>query len=206
MRVYNNGAQTEWVFGQRAQNDHDFTVSSLISGNYFEKMRLNMAGQLKLGDGNFFGYKEGTWTPEMFRFFLTTGLPDTGSPVTNTLSEGFWTRIGRNVTLTFRINFNYPIGNAGGFCIPMTSLISQGLAPRDWASTIANHYDFTGVSASPWTELAGYSKPYSFALQVKPNTFNDKAIFVYSGPLRYEGVNNFFISNQTISGTITYPV
>lgn len=206
MRVYNNGNQTEWVFGQRSNTDHHFTISSKVNTTVTPVARFNTSGQLKLGNGNFFGYSEGTWTPNMFRFFLTTGLPDTGSPVNNNFSQGFWTRIGRNVTLTFMIKFEYSIGNAGGFCIPMDSLISQGLAPRDWSSTIAEHYDFTGVSAPPWTELGGYSKPYTFALEVKPNTFNDKAIFVYSGMYRYEGINNFYISNQKIGGTITYQI
>jgi hypothetical protein len=51
-------------------------------------------------------YEEGTWTP------IIVGSTTQGT-ATYTLQEGFYTRIGRNVTATFRLNFSTLASGAG---------------------------------------------------------------------------------------------
>jgi hypothetical protein len=201
MRVYNNGAQTEWVFGQRAQNDHDFTVTSLVSGNYFEKMRLNMAGQLKIGNGNFFNYEEGTWTPT---------AESTAFPVafTYTIQSGSYVRIGKQVTIQFKLLFDYG-GSLGGFLlikgIPAHIAMPGGSnpSPRNNEVTCEVFDGEWGGLARPWNATLwrdGYM-PAAPALTMDGRTITIGAYRPNYTPAAFLITG---AQNQNMWGTLTY--
>lgn len=147
MRVYNGGANTEWVFGQRSGSDHDFTITSKVSNTFSEKMRLNTAGELKLGNGAFFGYAEGTFLPTFGAFG--------GSPtVVYTTRVGKFVRVGKQVTCTIALSLEYV---SGGGTILLTDLIPYGTPEMN---------PVINISPSP-SLIPSFGKPY-FAMVHQP--------------------------------------
>lgn len=197
MRVYNNGAQTEWKFGQRSVSDHDFTVSSFISGNYYEKMRLNTAGQLKLGSGAFFSYDEGTWTPT----FEASDMA--GLSVTYSAQSGWYRRIGKQVTIGFKLLYNYTY--FGGVSYAFIKGLPSGL--RQELQEEVTQVTFRGT-------FSGITNPYYVTLW--RNGYNLSGVNTFDGLTFTVGAYNSgnYItgalvggtpqSNQQVWSTITY--
>lgn len=50
--VYNGGAFSEWLFGQKSSTSHDFTFSQLISGNETDRLTITTNGYLGVGTTN----------------------------------------------------------------------------------------------------------------------------------------------------------
>ncbi len=66
--------------------------------------------QLKIGDGNYFQYKYGTWTPVMWANYGGTdefGIPYVPTALTSTFTQGAWERIGNRMTLYFEVAYSY---------------------------------------------------------------------------------------------------
>lgn len=161
---------------------------------------------LSINGSPFFGYKQGTWTPSMYRYFLDTGLPDTGSPVNNIQQTGFYHVVGNRCTISFRITFSYPAGNAGGFGIKLDDLISQGITPLYWNSQTEPYFHFSGYSSQPWTEIGGLAKPHNYCLERITSTFNEKIVRLYSGNNAWTGQSSINVNSQVCSGTCTFIV
>lgn len=90
MSVYNNGSTNEWLFGQRSASDHDFTFSWKAGATIAPVARINTGGKLKLGNGAFFGYDEGTFSGVLYV---------NGFPSTPTFANGYYVKTGRQCTV-----------------------------------------------------------------------------------------------------------
>jgi hypothetical protein len=180
-RTYNNGSVTEWVFGQRSISDHDFTISSLNSGSYTDKLRLNTSGQIKLGSGPFFGHESGTWTPKLF----FAG----GGEVNYNDRSGYWVRTGNMVTIACRVEFNYGSGYSGAASIRNIPFIPQ-------SST------FAGMMPLMTTELAGLSKPYMAGYEVDGVT-NPYRIYFSNGSTYYTA-QVFGVGGQKVNFQVSF--
>ncbi len=66
--------------------------------------------QLKIGDGNYFQYKYGTWTPVMWANYGGVdefGFPYVPTALPSTFTQGSWERIGDRMTLYFEVAYSY---------------------------------------------------------------------------------------------------
>jgi len=88
--------------------DGSLRFSTLINGTLAERLVINSAGSIEVSDGIYLGgtvaanklddYEEGTWDPTIV---TTTG---SGTILyAEAATEGFYTKVGRLVTLTFRV-------------------------------------------------------------------------------------------------------
>lgn len=160
--VYNQGSVTEWVMGQRSGSDHEFTLSSRVSGVYTERARFNLSGQLRLGTGSFFGYFEGSWTPVA----SSTADPLDRPTITYSVQYGRYTVVGKQATLSYRLRFSYSGHSTGQWLLiqgipsdlrlntsvqdvtaPMSRNSNWGGLTNPIDTTLwTNGYDLTGVA------------------------------------------------------------
>jgi hypothetical protein len=49
--LYNQGAEAEWLFGQKTSTDHSFKLSKLVAGNEIDYLELTTVGILKFDSG-----------------------------------------------------------------------------------------------------------------------------------------------------------
>lgn len=155
MSVYNNGSTTEWLFGQRSASDHDFTISSKVGATVTPMARLNTSGQLKLGLGAFFNYFEGSWTPTID---YTSAAP---TSITYNQQYGRYTVIGKTVTLTYSLKFDYGLGATGSYFLIRGIPPSLALSTQDEVTQVTFRGTFAGISNPFYTTLwkAGYNLP-----------------------------------------------
>ena len=177
MRVYNNGNQTEWVFGQRSDTDHDFTISSKVGATITPIARFNASGQLKLGNGTFFDYQEGTFLPG----FDTIGL----SNVVYTRRQGNYVRVGKQVTCSIAYEFTY-ITNQNGFLL-FTDLIPVGTP-----------YVYPVIHLNPGEQdlAPAVAEPCMLQFRTTVN-WSEYVITPYTSP-------NTFVSSQGFGGTVMF--
>jgi len=196
MSVYNNGSTNEWLFGQRSVSDHDFTFSWKAGATIAPVARINTAGQLKLGNGDFFGYREGSWTPTID---YTSAAP---TSITYAEQYGRFTVVGKTVTLTYQLRFDYGLGATGSY------FLIKGI-PADLALTTQ-----TEVTQSCFRgNFAGITNPFYTTLW--KNGYNLPGVAVFDGRTMTIGAYNnggyitgayqaFGAGGQEMWGTLTY--
>lgn len=196
MSVYNNGSTNEWLFGQRSVSDHDFTFSWKAGATIAPVARINTAGQLKLGNGDFFGYREGSWTPTID---YTSAAP---TSITYAEQYGRFTVVGKTVTLTYQLRFDYGLGATGSY------FLIKGI-PADLALTTQ-----TEVTQSCFRgNFAGITNPFYTTLW--KNGYNLPGVTVFDGRTMTIGAYNnggyitgayqaFGAGGQEMWGTLTY--
>lgn len=196
MRVFNNGGTTEWTFGQRSQSDHDFTLSSLVSGVYTDKMRVNTAGQLKLGNGDFFGYSEGTWTPTIDY----TSAPPTS--ITYTQQYGRYVVVGKTVTLTYSLKFSYGLGATGSYFLIRGIPANLALTTQEEVTQVCFRGNFAGITNPFYTTLwkNGYNLPGVAVFDGRTMTIGTYS----SGGYITGAYQAFGAGGQEMWGTLTY--
>lgn len=196
MSVYNNGNTNEWLFGQRSGSDHDFTFSWKAGATIVPVARINTGGQLKLGNGDFFGYREGSWTPTID---YTSAAP---TSITYAEQYGRFTVVGKTVTLTYQLRFDYGLGATGSY------FLIKGI-PADLALTTQ-----TEVTQSCFRgNFAGITNPFYTTLW--KNGYNLPGVAVFDGRTMTIGAYNnggyitgayqaFGAGGQEMWGTLTY--
>jgi hypothetical protein len=179
MRV-SNGGVTEWVFGQRAILDNDFTISSKEGSTVTPRARFNTSGQLKIGTGSFFNYEEGTFVPSI----------GSASVVTYLYQNGNFVRIGKQVTCTIEIFATWFNGTGS---MKFNNLIPTNLPIVNPVIHISpDDMDISTYSLKPAMityrasvagyVLSSYSNPNTFASISGDGTISIRATYTYLLP------------------------
>jgi hypothetical protein len=195
-RLYNGNAVTEWVMGQRSSSDHDFKVSTLVSGTYTTRLTVTRTGQLRIGSGSLFGYEEGSWTPTID---YTAAAP---TSITYTRQYGRYNVMGKTVTLTYHLSFDYGLGATGSYFLIRG--IPAGLALT--TQTEVSQSCFRGT-------FAGLANPFYTTLWVAGGTL--PGVTTFDGRTMTIGAYNagnyitgayqaLGASGQDMWGTLTY--
>ena len=126
-----------------------------LSGITFPATQVPSADANTLDD-----YEEGTWTPVV--------TPNTGS-LTSYVSNGYYVKVGRTVTITFGFTITNT-GTSGGVAnisgLPFTTLATSGFGAGNRAATLIVREDgLTGIF------YAGYAGGNGTALQITTLTF-----------------------------------
>ena len=207
LSVYNQGSVAEWAMGQRSGSDHEFTISSRVSGVYTERARINLSGQMKLGSGAFFGYNEGTWTPEV-RAIDSGGGGAVYTPfgLSYTTQTGFYTVVGKTVTLTYQLNFSYTgvSGPSSQYCIIRGIPANLALTTQTEVTQSCFRGTFAGITNPFYSTIwqNGYTLPSVTSFDGQTMT-----IGVYNSGNYLTGAFQLLgATNQQMWGTFTYTI
>jgi hypothetical protein len=198
MSVYNNGNTNEWLFGQRSGSDHDFTFSWKAGATIAPVARINTSGQLKLGNGSFFGYQEGSWTPTID---YTSAAP---TSITYTQQYGRYTVVGKTVTLTYSLKFDYGLGATGSYFLIRGVPAALALSTQEEVTQVCFRGTFAGITNPFYTTLwkNGYNLP-------GVATFDGRTMTIgayNSGSYITGAYQAFGAGGQEMWGTLTYTI
>lgn len=198
MSVYNNGNTNEWLFGQRSASDHDFTISWKAGPTIVPTARINTNGQLKLGTGAFFNYFEGSWTPTID---YTSAPPNS---ITYIQQYGRYTVIGKSVTLTYYLKFDYALGATGSYFLIRGIPSDLALSTQEEVTQVCFRGTFAGITNPFYTTLwkNGYNLPGVAVFDGRTMT-----IGAYNSGSYITGAYQAFgAGGQEMWGTLTYTI
>lgn len=142
----NQALQIGYAPGATAANA-EIVISQYGDGNSGIRIKNS---QLKIGSGSYFGYEEGTWTPQLW--FCDRGGAAEQIPTGGYNSRsGTYVKIGKKVTLYFAVDFGYP-------ATFYNSIVLTNLPFMPAYGTSINSQMSRG--ASEGVELTGLGKPY----------------------------------------------
>ena len=122
---------------------NEIVLSQYGSGNSGIRIKNN---QVKIGSGAYFGYEEGTWTPQLWFVGGGAGEYEIPSGGYNSRS-GTYVKIGKKVTLYYEVSFGYPASSSN-------SIVLTNLPYWPAYGTSINS------QMSQAVELTGLGKPY----------------------------------------------
>ena len=192
--TYNGSSRVERL---RIESDGDVTITDgdLIIGTAghgidFSAQTASSVSGATPGSEVLDHYEEGTWTP-----VVTFGGASTG--VTYTARDGEYTRIGRQVTITFMINLSNK-GSSNGYAaitgLPFTipDLIGNTVVEANGAASYWNNF-------TPHMMWVGYSAETStsnLSIRFQPETGASDAVGAMT--------DSNFTDSTTFRGTVTY--
>ncbi|MEG3883802.1 hypothetical protein QT971_06280 [Microcoleus sp. herbarium19] len=189
LRVYNNGNVTEWTMGQRSVGDHNFKIVSKVGATETECFELRTDGAIRLGGNNFFKYSQGSWTP-----IAQSTAPGASSPsFSYNVQYGRYVVVGQQVTLSYRLNFNY-----GG------SLGAQWLLIKGIPAFLQLAGGIPEVTANMFrSNWSGLSNPIYTTLWI--NGYNLPGVNIFDGLSMTVGAYNSgnYITGAFLSGGAT---
>ncbi len=205
VRVYNQGGVAEWLAGQRSVSDHNYKISTKVGPTVTTRAEINTLGQLKIGAGSFFGYFEGSWTPEV-RAIDSGGGGTVYSPfgLSYTTQTGFYTVVGKTVTLTYQLDFNYSgvIGPSSQYCLIRGIPAGLEVTTQTEVTQSCFRGTFAGITNPFYSTIwkSGYTIP-------GVHTFDGRSftIGVYNSGNYLTGAFQLLgAGNQQMWGTFTY--
>ncbi len=154
--------------------------------------------QLKIGDGNYFQYKYGTWTPVMWANYSGSdefGFPYVPTALTSTFSAGTWERIGNRMTLYFEIIYSYVYFGAN-FRLFVPNIPFRPAVDRTVEDVMSSLCEMAGAEKPLYSRIPDTSVTYA--------GFSDVMIFttVYGQPVNTLAGQ----TGQRVKGSISFTV